>query len=353
MTMRVNELVSHERGVTDGAARRSKSRTYPPGYETKRGNGVPSKMTRCMKLCRCQETFYVPVPQKTLLCCPSTAYPSGASHTCWHHSRPLEHAELYGSLQNLDACVRCRTVHSYSCLTDETSRLQDERYEIQDQPPSVVPPPSALCQSKPPQASHGKTHALPTSKPLLAGSDMHAFANSASSLSNTGDPRPEGTFLATHSTTPPMESPVLLILSMRSIMRSAASSSGQRTMFASTCSCQTGWVRRGVLLQEVSCSSGAVDSNTKVNMRFCSCNGDHSSSIRVEAQRRSFGSAACLQRRRAATYFTTDLLSRERLQVHIFGAHVLHRLDVTQHLAPGVQAQQLKIMRVPQDCEIK
>lgn len=114
-------------------------------------------------------------------------------------------------------------------------------------PPALYHPPSPLCQNKSPP-TYVTANALPTSKPLLAGSDMHAFANSASSLSNTGDPRPEGTFLATHSTTPPMESPVLLILSMRLIMRSAASSSGQRTMFASTCSCQTVWVRRGVLL---------------------------------------------------------------------------------------------------------
>lgn len=69
---------------------------------------------------------------------------------------------------------------------------------------------------------------------MLAGSDMHAFASSASSLSNTGEPSPAGTFLATHSTTPPIESPVFLISSMRSIMRSAPSGSGQRTMFAST-----------------------------------------------------------------------------------------------------------------------
>lgn len=74
-----------------------------------------------------------------------------------------------------------------------------------------------------------------TSNPLLAGSDMHALASSASSLSNTGEPSPAGTFLATHSTTPPIESPVFLISSILLIMRSAASSSGHRTMFASTC----------------------------------------------------------------------------------------------------------------------
>ena len=38
---------------------------------------------------------------------------------------------------------------------------------------------------------------------------QHTLARSASSLSNTGSPKPVGTFRATHSTTPPSESPSL------------------------------------------------------------------------------------------------------------------------------------------------
>ena len=48
---------------------------------------------------------------------------------------------------------------------------------------------------------------LPISKPFDAGSESSACARSASSLSKTGSPRPGGTPRATHSTTPPSESP--------------------------------------------------------------------------------------------------------------------------------------------------
>lgn len=41
-----------------------------------------------------------------------------------------------------------------------------------------------------------------------AGRDMKAFASSASSLSNTGEPRPLGHALITHVTSPPQESPL-------------------------------------------------------------------------------------------------------------------------------------------------
>ena len=43
-----------------------------------------------------------------------------------------------------------------------------------------------------------------------AGKDIHAFANSASSLSKTGEPIPAGTFRAITSTTPPILFPVRL-----------------------------------------------------------------------------------------------------------------------------------------------
>ena len=49
-----------------------------------------------------------------------------------------------------------------------------------------------------------------TSKPLDAGRDMQALANSASNLSNTGAPNPLGTFRATTSTTPPILFPLRL-----------------------------------------------------------------------------------------------------------------------------------------------
>ena len=76
----------------------------------------------------------------------------------------------------------------------------------------------------------------PISKPFVAGSDITALARSASSLSNTGMPKPMGGFLTTHSITPPQESPSRPIASIRSIICSAMAASGQRTMLASTAS---------------------------------------------------------------------------------------------------------------------
>ena len=61
-------------------------------------------------------------------------------------------------------------------------------------------------------------------------------ARSASSLSNTGSPSPAGTPRATHSTTPPSESPrAPRGVDALAPSRAAASASGQRTGFASTC----------------------------------------------------------------------------------------------------------------------
>ena len=59
---------------------------------------------------------------------------------------------------------------------------------------------------------------LPISKPLEAGSDSRPRARSASSLSKTGSPSPGGTPRATHSTTPPSESPRSRAASMASII---------------------------------------------------------------------------------------------------------------------------------------
>mmetsp|Transcript_4857 Transcript_4857/g.13018 ORF Transcript_4857/g.13018 Transcript_4857/m.13018 type:complete len:240 (+) Transcript_4857:244-963(+) len=102
--------------------------------------------------------------------------------------------------------------------------------------PSSSSTKTSLC-SKPVRYVPSKPE--PTSKPLEAGSDMHAFARSASSLSNTGLPSPAGTFRATTSTTPPIEFPVLRISSTLAIMRVALSSLGARTMLASTSSSET------------------------------------------------------------------------------------------------------------------
>ena len=77
---------------------------------------------------------------------------------------------------------------------------------------------------------------LPISNPLAAGRDSIAPARAASSLSNTGSPRPAGTPRQTHSTTPPRESPSRRAPSMASTIRSAATGSGQRVGPASTSS---------------------------------------------------------------------------------------------------------------------
>ena len=70
---------------------------------------------------------------------------------------------------------------------------------------------------------------LPISKPFEAGSDISARARSASSLSKTGSPSPAGTPRATHSTTPPSESPRLRAASICAAISAAAAGSGQRT----------------------------------------------------------------------------------------------------------------------------
>src|SRR5437899_182211 len=74
----------------------------------------------------------------------------------------------------------------------------------------------------------------PISKPLVAGMLSIAFARSASNLSKTGSPRPEAMPRATHSITPPIESPLAQTSSISDIIRFAAAASGQRTIFFST-----------------------------------------------------------------------------------------------------------------------
>ena len=77
---------------------------------------------------------------------------------------------------------------------------------------------------------------LPSSNPLVAGRLSIALASSASSLSNTGAPRPRGTPRQTQVTTPPQESPRVRTSSMAAIMRSAVLGWGHLTMLASTSS---------------------------------------------------------------------------------------------------------------------
>ncbi len=89
---------------------------------------------------------------------------------------------------------------------------------------SLLALPRAVATAKP----------APYSKAITAGSDKSALARSAFSLSNTGSPSPGGTPTATSSLTPPIESWSLRTSSIRSIMRCAASGSGQRTGVAST-----------------------------------------------------------------------------------------------------------------------
>ena len=52
-------------------------------------------------------------------------------------------------------------------------------------------------------------------------STRRTILDSPSSLSNTGEPSPDGTLRTIHSTTPPIELPRLRMLSMRSIISSA------------------------------------------------------------------------------------------------------------------------------------
>ena len=79
----------------------------------------------------------------------------------------------------------------------------------------------------------------PYSNPRTAGSDNSALPRSAFNLSNTGSPSPGGTPVATSSQTPPTESRSLRTASTSSIIRAAASGTGQRTGEASTCSSVT------------------------------------------------------------------------------------------------------------------
>mmetsp|Transcript_15343 Transcript_15343/g.52410 ORF Transcript_15343/g.52410 Transcript_15343/m.52410 type:complete len:202 (+) Transcript_15343:371-976(+) len=76
----------------------------------------------------------------------------------------------------------------------------------------------------------------PSSNALVAGRLSIACAKSASSLWNTGAPRPRGTLRSTHVTTPPQLLPLVRTSSMAAIISSALASSGHRTMFASTSS---------------------------------------------------------------------------------------------------------------------
>ncbi len=71
----------------------------------------------------------------------------------------------------------------------------------------------------------------PISTPLTAPMLIRAFARSASSLSNTGSPKPCGIPFARISTTPPIESPSFFTLTTRFSMFSAAAISGQQNMF--------------------------------------------------------------------------------------------------------------------------
>ncbi len=76
----------------------------------------------------------------------------------------------------------------------------------------------------------------PISNPFEAGRLITARARSASSLSNTGSPRPAGIPRTTQVTTPPSESPSLRAASIAFTTRSESAAEGQRTMFDSTSS---------------------------------------------------------------------------------------------------------------------
>ncbi len=75
----------------------------------------------------------------------------------------------------------------------------------------------------------------PISNPLLAGSDMTAFARSASSRSKTGSPHPTGQFRIAQVTVPPSELPSFRACSTAAIICAATAGSGQRIGVASTC----------------------------------------------------------------------------------------------------------------------
>lgn len=101
-----------------------------------------------------------------------------------------------------------------------------KRWASREQPPQAGRDLSWLGQGSPPPPRGASARAMknsslcsvpficvpanpePTSNPLVAGRLIIAWARSASSLSNTGAPRPRGTLRQTHVTTPPTESPL-------------------------------------------------------------------------------------------------------------------------------------------------
>ncbi|MNI53988.1 hypothetical protein D3C73_1088510 [compost metagenome] len=76
----------------------------------------------------------------------------------------------------------------------------------------------------------------PISTPFTALMLISACAKSASRRSNTGSPRPTGTFSATTLTLAPMESPSFFNARISSSRASSLSGSGQKNGFCSTCS---------------------------------------------------------------------------------------------------------------------
>ena len=71
----------------------------------------------------------------------------------------------------------------------------------------------------------------PMSNPLVAGRLSMAWARRASSLSNSGSPKPTGTLRQTQVRMPPVESFASSTSRTRSCMRRAVAASGQRMMF--------------------------------------------------------------------------------------------------------------------------
>jgi len=112
-----------------------------------------------------------------------------------------------------------------------------------DMPPKM--PPARLLSNTTRSSCHSRgsfislplspAHSLPApiSTAFTAPMPIRARARSASSLSNTGSPRPGGTPSAIISTTPPRLSPSFLTSSSRFSILSAATGSGQRTAFDS------------------------------------------------------------------------------------------------------------------------
>mmetsp|Transcript_46866 Transcript_46866/g.111599 ORF Transcript_46866/g.111599 Transcript_46866/m.111599 type:complete len:314 (+) Transcript_46866:301-1242(+) len=94
----------------------------------------------------------------------------------------------------------------------------------------------------------------PIAKPFVAGIDIIACASFASSLSNTGSPIPIGQLRITTLTTPPMESSSARASLMQSVIFSAVSRHGHRTMCSST------WSR--VMVSMLAADSGQTMSPT-------------------------------------------------------------------------------------------